>query len=307
MVVTVGICTWNRAKLLDETLGQLRELRIPSGVEWELLVVDNNSSDETPSVLARHSATSELPLRHFFEPAQGLSHARNSAVRHARGDLLLWTDDDVAVEPNWLAEYVKAAQQFPHASFFGGRIEPRFATEPPSWIRENWRWFSGMFAILDFGKEVRPFSSDEVPYGANMAFRTEVLRSRPFDTALGRVGGQLFGGDDTIYCEELLKQGHVGVWVGSAVVHHHVPTERMTWDYVRRWINGAVASSIRVSPPPGPYWFGIPRYLWRARARILARRVLHACMFQPLPSRFQLESLRLEATVRALKGKPLIN
>src|SRR4051812_1329005 len=103
MLVTVAICTWNRAALLDRTLARLRDLRIPPGLSWELLVVDNNCTDETSAVLARHAK--HLPLRALHEPKQGHSHARNRAVAEARGDLLLWTDDDVLAHADWLAEH----------------------------------------------------------------------------------------------------------------------------------------------------------------------------------------------------------
>src|SRR4051812_37235025 len=104
MLITVAVCTWNRAGLLDRTLSRMCQLRVPEGVEWELLVVNNNCTDETDAVLARYQG--RLPLRRLSEPSQGHSHARNRAVRAARGELLIWTDDDVLVEPDWIAGYV---------------------------------------------------------------------------------------------------------------------------------------------------------------------------------------------------------
>ena len=85
MHVTVAICTWNRARLLDQTLTGLHALRIPEGITWELLVVNNRSTDDTDAVISRHADT--LRLRRLCEPKQGLSNARNCAVRAARGDL----------------------------------------------------------------------------------------------------------------------------------------------------------------------------------------------------------------------------
>src|SRR5581483_541916 len=107
MHVTVAICTWNRCKLRDQTLAQFQNLRIPEGVTWELLVVNNNCTDQTDLVLENYR--SRLPLRRLFEPKQGHCHARNCAVAAATGELLLWTDDDVLVNPEWLAAYVAAA------------------------------------------------------------------------------------------------------------------------------------------------------------------------------------------------------
>jgi glycosyltransferase involved in cell wall biosynthesis len=111
----------------------MRQLRIPANVDWELLVVNNNCTDDTDAVIARHQDA--LPLRRLFEPEQGLSNARNSAVAVAKGDYILWTDDDVLVSSNWLVEYANAFRSWPDAAFFGGPIEPWFSTEPPAWLK----------------------------------------------------------------------------------------------------------------------------------------------------------------------------
>lgn len=100
MLTTAAICTWNRAPLLDRALTEMTRLSIPAGIEWELVIVDNNCSDETPEVIARHAE--QLPLERLSEPVQGLSHARNRAIRAARGDIVLWTDDDALVDLGWL-------------------------------------------------------------------------------------------------------------------------------------------------------------------------------------------------------------
>src|SRR5215213_3679943 len=95
MRFTVAICTWNRAALLPEVLGRLARARPPAG-GWELLVVNNNSTDDTERVLDAFAG--RLPLRRAFEQRQGLSHARNTAVKEATGEYLVWTDDDALVE-----------------------------------------------------------------------------------------------------------------------------------------------------------------------------------------------------------------
>src|SRR5262245_46123603 len=128
MLISVAICTWNRAHLLDQTLSNMRSLLIPRGIEWELLVVNNNCTDDTDDVIARHS--SGLPIRRLFEPNPGLSNARNCAVHQARGTLLIWTDDDVLVDSAWMSEYVRAARRYTDVTFFGGRVDPWYADAP---------------------------------------------------------------------------------------------------------------------------------------------------------------------------------
>ena len=108
MNLTVAICTWNRAGLLDQTLGRMRQLNLPRDIQWELLIVNNNCADDTDRVIENHSH--DLPVRRLFESKQGHCNARNCAVASARGDVIIWTDDDVMVEPDWLAAYANNAR-----------------------------------------------------------------------------------------------------------------------------------------------------------------------------------------------------
>jgi glycosyltransferase involved in cell wall biosynthesis len=236
MHLTVALCTWNRARLLDRTLARMRELDVPSGLAWELLVVNNNCTDDTDAVITRHADA--LPLRRLFEPRQGLSNARNCALDHARGDLLIWTDDDVLVEPGWLAAYVRAAADYPEAGYFGGPVEPWFESEPPPEILRHLPVLRGAFALVDYGPVTRRFVPGEAPFGANMAYRAELVRSFRFDPNLGRSGTNLIGDEETALFEKLAGEGRFGVWVGAARVRHWVPKERATWAFVWRYYHG---------------------------------------------------------------------
>jgi glycosyltransferase involved in cell wall biosynthesis len=126
--LTIAICTWNRAELLDHTLTSLSEQRVDPAVPFEVLIVDNNSTDDTEAVA--HSAGRRLPLRYVRETTQGLSHARNRALDESRTDLVLFTDDDVLVEAGWTSEFSRASQSFPDAAVLGGPIEPIFPPPP---------------------------------------------------------------------------------------------------------------------------------------------------------------------------------
>src|SRR6266550_3078434 len=110
-MISIAVCTWNRARMVEKTLHSFTQLEIPSGCEWEVVVVNNNSPDRTEAVL--DSFLPRLPLRHFVETSQGIAHARNRAAREARGDVILWTDDDVQVKQNWLGGYVNAFAAYP--------------------------------------------------------------------------------------------------------------------------------------------------------------------------------------------------
>jgi glycosyltransferase involved in cell wall biosynthesis len=237
MRVSVAICTWNRAGLLDQTLTQMNGLVVPADVDWELLVVNNNCTDDTDEVLAHHH--DRLPLRRLCEPASGLSHARNAAIRAVRGDLILWTDDDVLVDPNWLAEYVAAARAWPEVSFFGGTIAPWFATPAPAWMTAAW-WpcVSSAYGARECGEH--PFEIEEriLPFGANWAIRTGVQRRYRFDPNLGRKGKQRLCGEETTLIKQLLAEGHRGRFIPAARIRHFIPSECMNLEYVRGWYFG---------------------------------------------------------------------
>ena len=226
MRLTVAICTWNRAALLDQTLTGMRELTLPPGVSWELLVVDNNSTDDTKAVVAKHAAS--LPVVYLFEPKQGHSNARNCAIEAADSDLLIWTDDDVIVDSRWLAEYAAAAERFPDAAFFGGTIDPWFSVPPPPWVVRNLPALHGPFAIRQLGPEVRKLADAELVFGASLAFRTPLLKQHRFNPELGRNGTGMLSGDETDLLARLRLLGHYGVWVGTAKVRHYIPADRIT-------------------------------------------------------------------------------
>ncbi len=259
MKITVEICTWNRAALLDKTLDCMRHLRVPEGAEWELLIVNNNCSDETDSVLARYSQC--LPIRRIFEPGQGTCIARNTAVREARGELLVQTNDDVLVDRDWLREYHAAAVRYPEAAFFGGTIEPWFESSPPRWVQRNLVALEGPLVIRQLGPEVRVLKDDEDPWGANMAFRTSVLRKFPFDTLIGHVGNLIRGGEETDVIERIRASGLHGVWVGTAKVRHYIPRARTSLRFIGKWCrDGGNGQAERWIRGECPELFGMPRW-----------------------------------------------
>ena len=126
MFITVAICTRNRAELLCRAMDTIVALTIPAGVEWELIVIDNGSTDNTAEVLAGYK--DRLPIRRVYEPVAGLSNARNRAVVEARGDYICWTDDDVLLDRGWLLKYHEAFARFPEIAYFGGPIDRRLIT-----------------------------------------------------------------------------------------------------------------------------------------------------------------------------------
>jgi glycosyltransferase involved in cell wall biosynthesis len=276
MKVVVAICTWNRAALLDQTLAEMRKLRIPDGVEWEVLIVNNNCTDETDDVIGRHSP--HLPLRRLFEPNPGQSNARNCAIEAASGELIVWTDDDVLVDPDWVAEYVNAAQKWEDAAFFGGQILPWFEGNPPKWLQQHWRTVEGVFAVRDLGEEPLPFSQDVVPFGANFAVRTDVQRRYQFDPNLGLRPNGNMRGEETAVIQRMLTDGLTGWWLPLSKVRHFIPKSRQTSTYLYSFYHG-LGQYVGIQHNRGVrQLFGRPRWLWKswalARSRYLVRRLV---------------------------------
>jgi len=275
VLVTVSICTWNRARLLRETLLRMTELVIPAGVEWELLVVDNNSTDDTPIVL--RDFMSRLPLRCVAELRPGVSNARNTAVAEARGTYMLCTDDDVLVDKHWLETYVEAFERHSDAVVFGGPILPWFEGEPPGWLRAVFSKVDAAYAARVFAEGDQPLSDTAMAFGANMAIRTDVLRNHPFDVALGRVEGSLLGGEETAMIRAILATGAKGWWVSAARVQHYIPRARQSTGYLRQWYAGYGRTLVRLDAKAAANNRRRPRWIWRelvvSELRFRVRRI----------------------------------
>ena len=295
MHVSVVICTWNRAVLLDKTLGAMAQLRIPGDVRWELIVVNNNCTDETDEVIARHAL--HLPIRRLFEPWPGKSHAANLALANTLADLILWTDDDVLVSLDWLSQYVAAARAWLDATYFGGTVDPHFSVEPPRWIREHLSLLSSPYAIRQLGHDVRPLLPHEIPFGANMAFRRAKLGGIQFDTRLGPRERTELRGEESELIHRLVRAGHRGVWVGAATVRHYIPPERLSLDYVKRYFEGHGRTSVRQGGlAVGRTLGGVP--LWVLRKHYAASFAVWA--LKPFQNRHWVEALKQGAVSRGM-------
>jgi glycosyltransferase involved in cell wall biosynthesis len=262
MRLTVAICTWNRSDLLRPTLEQMTALRVPQSVSWELLVVNNNSTDATDDVIAEF--TDRLPLRRLFEATPGQSNARNTAVRDAKGDYIIWTDDDVLVDADWLAAYARAFARHPEATIFGGPIDAWWDGTPPEWLVRAFPKVAGAYAALDLGDREVPLSHEHYPFGANMAFRRDAHLAQPYDPNLGLRPGSSMRGDEMAMIRALLAAGHTGWWVPDARVRHFIPKARQTLGYLQDYFAGSGRLLGRFAKDRGERkLLGRPLWLWR--------------------------------------------
>lgn len=270
MHITVAVCTWNRASLLAQTLTALTRVRVPERTTWELLVVDNNSTDGTAATIAEFG--DRLPIRRLLERAPGLSNARNCAIREAAGQYLLWTDDDVLVEPSWLEAYVAAFARRPKAGFFGGVIRPWFPNDPPEWLRRGFQHVASAYAAQDHGPDEVLLTDGRVPFGANMAFRIEDQQAYLFNPSLGPAHGTAIRGDETDVFHRMQARGVEGWWVPQAVVQHYIPPARQSTAYLREYYMGYGHFLAQTEGrSQGPRLFGKPRWMWRSALQNEAR------------------------------------
>src|SRR4051812_36033554 len=181
--VSIVICTWNRSRLLRKTLEQMTLLDTAPGTRWELIVVNNNCSDDTESVL--DDFQSRLPLVRLFEPTPGKSHAANRAVGEAKGEYIVWTDDDVLVDRDWLNAYLAAFARWPDASVFGGLIAPWFEESPPRWLEKVFGKVERAYAALNHGPIGCALTHETIPFGANMALKRSAHLEEGYDARLG--------------------------------------------------------------------------------------------------------------------------
>lgn len=263
--VTVAICTWNRAAALRETLATFLRLA-PADFVWELLVVDNGSTDDSGSVPGEFAG--RLPVRCVREPKLGLSCARNRAVREAAGDIIVWTDDDVVVESEWLNRLVHVLVDS-SAEFAFGRSRPHWAAAQPAWFSPL---HYGRFSILDYGDQ--PFTVSDPRhtfYGVNFAAtKVALLSLGGFDETAGFRGNGGAGLEDTELCRLALARGLKLVYAPDAVVEHVIPAHRTTKSFYRGRVRTAADRDYRRltdSFTAVTWMLGLPRFLFLQAAR----------------------------------------
>jgi glycosyltransferase involved in cell wall biosynthesis len=287
---TVLIATYNRAAFLDRTLDSLRNMTVAAGRSWEVIVVDNNSTDGTPAVVERQARDFPVPLRYRLETQQGRSSALNAGIRDAGGAVIAMTDDDVRVAPGWLDAACEALRSGADAAYAGGPVRPMWEAPPPRWLDRTRGDLWGTIAIQDHGAETFVYEERrKVPLGANLAARRELFEvAGPFRADLGRTRGRLLLGQEV---PELLMRaraaGFHGHYLPRMEVHHHIPAARLTRRYFRRWWFGKGVSRAaleRVQPVTElgldlrrtPHVLGLPRYMYGSALRDVRGLVLNA-------------------------------
>ena len=228
MNVSIAIATHNRAGELDRTLQSLLRLDPgAAGEDYEIIVIDNGSTDRTAELVQRAARSFNGRLRYVHEPQLGLSFARNRGVAESRFEIVSFLDDDVDVDSKWLIA-VRGAFASGDWAAVGGKALLSFPVERPHWLSER---TSGMLTRVDLGPQRRVAQADEL-YGVNFSFRRDwLLKTEGFRTDIGRVGTRLLSGEDTQMLLSVERVGGRLLYDPFSVVEHRVPLGRLR----RRW------------------------------------------------------------------------
>jgi len=235
--ISVIVSSYNRCAILPETLDSLLAQEAAS-LRYEIIIVDNNSTDDTRAVIESYVRQDPEKVRYVFEPEQGVSHGRNAGIKVARAPIFAFTDDDVWVTPDWVAMIKRAFDAHPEVAYAGGKVLPYWQTQMPLWI-SRYHW--SPLAIQDYGNV--PFYLNSQTrlclVGANLAFRRAALESLGmFAPDLQRVKDGIGSMEDLELQLRAWQAGMQGLYLPDLVATTEVAPARLTKAYHRRWHTG---------------------------------------------------------------------
>ncbi len=269
--VTIAVCSYNRAERLPALVGALRVLACP--LPFEVLVIDNNSSDTTPQVLNDLSAQSGVPLRHVREARQGIVHARNRAIAEtAQRDYLLFIDDDELPLPGYATAALDALGR-EGADCVGGRIEVPFRDiERPRWLTDE---VAGFLGALDYGAEPFWICDTRTPiWSGNVGYRRAALERYQlrFDPRYNRAGDGVGGGEDAMMFRALIARKAAIRYRPDMAIEHLIDASKLRRAYfLRLHYTAGVKLGRYGAAEPARSVFGVPPFMLNMALRQGAR------------------------------------
>lgn len=246
-VLTLIVATRNRQESLRRLLSQLK---FPRERNWELVVVDNGSADDRAELLQK--TADSAGVRVVREPRRGKGNALNAGIEAARGELLVFSDDDIEPGPGWLEQLLAASQRHPEAEVFGGRILIR-SQSVPGWIRRSRNLQEILLTEHDLGDEERQYPPNRFPLGPNMAVRRRALAggAAPWDPQLGPGSSLPVGDERCFFCNIGQGGGSKRIYVPAAVVYHRIEGRELRLSTVlRRCFQGGFSGGLLQSRFP---------------------------------------------------------
>jgi arylsulfatase A-like enzyme/GT2 family glycosyltransferase len=306
MKLTVLICTHNREELLARVLNSLQMTVRAEGWSVQLLVVANACNDGTHALLdkerqASQRDTSRLSIDWLAEPKPGKSNALNTAIPHLMdSDVVAFVDDDHRVDAHYLSEICKAAETYPEATLFCGRIVADWDGTEPAWVHDQGRYriYPAPVQEQEFGPAPRIVQIDdaELPGGGNLFLRPQVFtRIGGFSTDLGPKGHDLGGGEDIAFVLKALEHGERLQYVPEVFQYHYVDSTRLGFSYLLEKAYQRSRSSARVHHEGRRG--GVPSYMWRKLMGYGLRAIM-----PPSWPRLRFYLMRLASTLGEVRG-----
>jgi len=285
MTISVVIATYNRGALLGECLRHLADQ--PFETDDEVVVVNNGSTDDTSRIIEASRQRFPVRLRHLTEPRPGKSHAVAAAVAAASGDVFAFTDDDVTVDPQWIA-IIRRIMRDSNAALVGGPVFPRWEESPPRWLRFDAGEFGRLAAplgLLNYGSDQIELGPRTV-LGANMAVRrAPINKVGGYARHLGKVRGTLLSGEDHELCQRVQAAGFKAMYCPELRVAHWVPANRMRASYSMSWFfwSGITHATLDAAEPGSNRQSrGVPRYFFKRALTSSIRGLGAAVRGQPV-------------------------
>lgn len=197
---------------------------------YEIIIVDNCSTDDTKKVVLCDCAK-VTNLRYIYEPVLGLSQARNTGWKNAKGNYVAFLDDDAIANKYWLEKIVSTFNTvIPCPGVVGGKVVPLWESPRPDWISDN---LLGYYTVVDWSDYPIILNDKQWLAGANMSFQKDILKSLGgFKTELGRKGKKLLSSEEILIRKEIEEIGYKIYYSPDIVVEHHIPCSRAT----KKWL-----------------------------------------------------------------------
>jgi len=265
--ISVVIATYNRASILPTALQSILN-QDSTDATYEVVLVDNNSTDNTPEVAGSFITQAKGRLRYILEARQGVSYARNAAIERSRAPIIAFFDDDVQVAPNWIATIKRTFSQYPDVDCIGGKVLPLWQVNRPAWLtRAHW----APLALQDYGDEITvvDFNNPRCLISANLAVRRAALNEVGiFRPELQRVKDGIGSMEDLELLMRLWSAGKRTMYVPDLIAQTPVPAERLNKSYHRRWHRGnghfyAMLRSPEMERSSAGRLLDIPAHLYR--------------------------------------------
>lgn len=258
LLVSIIIPTFNRSDMLEFTLPRIVELT-HTYKQLEIILVDNNSSDNTKAVADRYVEK----IHYEFVAKQGKNNALNRAIDIARGEILVFIDDDVTPAPKWLDEIIRSCEEWPEHHIFGGKVLPKFPADTPDWVMSG-DFAPFVFAIHDLPQNEGPYQDDATPSGPNCWIRKRLFDNNVrYDGNIGPKGTGRVSGSELEFFTRMKTQGIEPVYIPAAEVQHNIQKFQTTIKYLlkRSYASGMGYAYIYGFSGVSKI-FGIPRYLF---------------------------------------------